>query len=364
MRRHRRNSLPSGKRGFTLLELLVVISIIALLMSLLLPAIQNAREASRRLACMNNVKNVSLAILNSTEASRRFPAAAYWGGLDKSSPGPHHNWVVEILPWIERQDLADRWNIAGLISDPANQQIAETHLRILVCPSDISADGRGDLSYALNGGIGESTVLNGVQDCIVDPFNHVLDLNGNGKVCPPPPDDDGEPSDRDLYFRLGLFFNENWGFESTPGYKGTVRHHTPDTVKDGLSNTLLLGENVRTGYDPYADLSNWASCDSRRTKFYFSHRVCANNVCAPGAVDFARANSGDQRINSGKNTAEGDSPWLNSFHPGGAVVAFADGHVQFLNEDIDGRVYYNLFTPQGMRLIGTTLDGGIIGDEF
>jgi len=60
---------------------------------------------------------------------------------------------------------------------------------------------------------------------------------------------------------------------------------------------------------------------------------------------------------------EGESPWPNSFHPGGVTVGFADGHVQFLNETIDGRVYYNLMTPQGSRLTGLPLDGGILSDN-
>ena len=265
------------RRGFTLIELLVSISIIAVLMSLILPAVNNAREAARRTECLNNVKNISLAILNATETKKRFPAAAYWGGPDKNVPGPHHNWVVEILPLIDRRDLADRWDHGQLLNFPANQALAEHHVKVLACPSDYTTDGQGDLSYALNGGIGESTVLNGVQDCIVDPFNQVLDLNGNGQTCLGSDIEDGSPSDRNVYFRLGLFFNENWGYESTPGYKGTKRFHTTATVVDGMSNTLMVAENVRTGYDPNAPNSNWASPDSRRTKFYFSHTICKDN---------------------------------------------------------------------------------------
>jgi prepilin-type N-terminal cleavage/methylation domain-containing protein len=181
------SSPPSGPcrvpSGFTLIELLVSISIIAVLMSLILPAIGSAREAARRTQCLNNVKNLSLALLHVTETKKRFPAAAYWGGPDKNQPGPHHNWVVEILASIDRQDLADRWNHDQLMTFPANLQIAETHLPVLACPSDMTTNGNGDLSYVVNGGIGESTLMNSVQDCIVDPFNHVLDLNGNGQVC-------------------------------------------------------------------------------------------------------------------------------------------------------------------------------------
>ncbi len=358
-----KNSGDKERRGFTLIELLVSISIIAVLMSLILPAVNSAREAARKTECLNNVKNISLAIVNATETKKRFPAAAYWGGPDKNVPGPHHNWVVEILPFIDRRDLADRWDHGQLLNFPANQALAEHHVKVLACPSDYTADGRGDLSYALNGGIGESTVLNGVQDCIVDPFNQVLDLNGNGQTCLGSDIDDGSPSDRDVYFRLGLFFNENWGFENTPGYKGTKRFHTTATVVDGMSNTLMVAENVRTGYDPNTPNSNWASSDSRRTKVYFSNTICKDNVCVASGINLALANNGDHAINSGKFKAEGDSPWPNSFHPGGVCVSFADGRAQFLNEQIAGRVFYNLMTPQGLRLNGTVLDGGVLSDN-
>ena len=351
------------RRGFTLIELLVSISIIAVLMSLILPAVNSAREAARRTECLNNVKHVSLAIINATETKKRFPAAAYWGGPDKNVPGPHHNWVVEVLPLLDRRDLADRWDHGQLLNFPANQELAEHHIKVLACPSDYTTDGRGDLSYAVNAGIGESTVLNGVQDCIVDPFNQVLDLNGNGQTCLGSDIDDGSPSERDVYFRLGLFFNENWGYESSPGYKGTRRFHTTATVVDGMSNTLMVAENVRTGYDPNTPNSNWASSDSRRTKFYFSHMICKDNVCVASGINLSLANSGDHKINSGRFKAEGESPWPNSFHPGGVCVSFADGRAQFLNEEIAGRVFYNLMTPQGLRLNETALDGGVLNDN-
>ena len=346
-----------------MIELLVSISIIALLMSLILPAVGSAREAAGRIECLNNVKNISLALLNATEAKKRFPAAAYWGGPDKNNPGPHHNWVVEILGWLDRQDLADRWDQQQLLTHPTNQQLAGIHVRVPACPSDISTEGRGDLSYAVNGGIGESTVLNAVQDCIVDLFNLVLDLNGNGQVCLGSDVDDGSPSDRQIFQRLGLFFNENWGVENSPGYKGTKRYHTTASVTDGMSNTLLLAENVRTGYDPYSPGSNWSSADSRRTKVYFSHHICKNNVCAAGNVDFSLADAADHAIKSGKTMPEGESPWPNSFHPGGVSVGFADGRAQFLNESIEGNVFFNRMTPQGSRLVGTPLDGGLSGDN-
>jgi len=80
-------------------------------------------------------------------------------------------------------------------------------------------------------------------------------------------------------------------------------------------------------------------------------------------VNFALANQGEHAINSGIAMPEGESPWPNSFHTGGVCVGFADGRVQFLNQSIDGRVYYNLMTPQGSRLTGSSLDAGILSDN-
>lgn len=348
-----RVSAPLWRRpGFTLLELLVVTSIISVLLALILPAIQNAREAARRTQCMNRLRNLSVAMLGNLETYRRYPAAAYWGGGIKTAPGPHHNWVVQLLPWLDRTDLYDRWDIERLATQAPNNDLATVGLEVLVCPSDSSATATGDLSYALNGGIGESDYVSGVHDCIVDPFGGLLDLNGNGLVCLGTGIDDGNPSDRALYKKLGLFFNENWKFQGSTGYQGTRRHHIPASVTDGFSNTLMLTENVRTGADAVA---GWATCDSRRTKVYFSSEICYSGVCTPGNTDLTQANSDGRGINAGRGLAEGQAPWPASEHPGGVNMAFADGSVQFVAEDIDGVVYFQMFTPQGHRLDGTAL---------
>ena len=78
---------------------------------------------------------------------------------------------------------------------------------------------------------------------------------------------------------------------------------------------------------------------SRKTNFCFNHHVCKNNVCAAGHVDFGLANSGEHAINSSKTVPEGESPWPNSFHPGGVSLGFANGRARFLNESIDGKVF-------------------------
>ena len=368
-RRFERSNAPAeeGRCGFTLIALLVSISIIALLMSLILPTVNNAREAARRIECANRARNLALAAMNFATARNRLPAAGYWGvepNPDKSNRGPHHNWVVDVLAYLDRKDLAERWDSEQLTTYPSNAELANTHVSVLVCPSDISTAGCGDLSFAVNGGIGDSYFYNGVDDCVADPFYQPLDLNGNGIVCASAESADGSPTDRVLFFRLGSYFSENWKFAGTPGYQGTIRDHTPATIIDGMSNTILLGENCRTGVDGSRPQTNWSSADGRQTRIFFSHQICEDNSCSNAAVDFQKSNFGDHAINSGRIMPEGESPFLNSFHPGGADVAFADGRVQSLSESIDGRVYYNLFTPQGTRLIGTPLDAGVTGDDY
>ena len=218
------------RRGFTLIELLVSISTIALLMSLVLPAVNRARESARRIECANRAKNFALAMTNFATTQNRFPAAGYLGGgpnPDKNNPIPHHNWVVDMLPYLDRRDLADRWNSDEALTSPNNRQIAETHLSVLACPSDMTVDGGGDLSFAVNGGIGDTFFNNGVHDCVADPFYQPLDLNGNGISAAATEDIDGSPTDREIYFRLGMFFSENLMFAGTPGFQGgdSASHH-------------------------------------------------------------------------------------------------------------------------------------------
>ncbi len=100
-----------SRGGFTLIELSVSISIIALLMSLILPAVNRPRESARRIECANKARNIALAMTNFATTQNRFPAAGYWGGgpnPDKNNPIPHHNWVVDLLAYLDRRDLADR----------------------------------------------------------------------------------------------------------------------------------------------------------------------------------------------------------------------------------------------------------------
>ncbi|HVA47292.1 MAG TPA: DUF1559 domain-containing protein [Pirellulales bacterium] len=321
-------------------------------MSLLLPAVQLAREAARRSQCANNLRNVGLAVQGEIMAKRRLPASGNFG----TTGTPFHDWVVNVLPYLERSDIVKQWRFDEAWNQQPNSALGATHIRVLVCPDDdTTTHERGNLSYVANGGFGCTLPV----DCpsIVHSAGGVpqfakLDFNGNGVTCPANPAQDTSPigTDKDLFFKTGLFFGENWPYGS-----GTVRHHTPDSILDGLSQTIMLTENLWAGYDPAG--SGWANPVPWRACFFVSAYVCDNNDCSGGNVDWARANSrvgpsAAEAINGALSAVEGASPWPSSRHPGGVNVVFCDGHLRFLNENIDGAAYAWLVTPQGSTIRG------------
>lgn len=155
---------PKGRRGFTLVELLVVITIIGMLVSLLLPAIQSARETGRKNTCMNNMRNASTALMQVHDTKRAFPGYANVVG------GKRASWVVTILNNLDRGDLYQVWlnnklttaatapptpTFAAMmpVPPPTGVPYAHSQLNILVCPSNPSTATAPDpLSYVVNSG--------------------------------------------------------------------------------------------------------------------------------------------------------------------------------------------------------------------
>lgn len=363
MRALRPRNLPSvnfahPRAGFTLIELIVVTGVIAVLIALMLPAVQQARAAARRTQCRNNLKNVSLGILQEMELKGRFPASGNFG-LNPATNNAQNNfsWVVSIFPHIDQASLANQWDKDKAMDDPVNDPLTRTHIPVLTCPDDISVGHQGDLSYVVNAGIGFTVKhSNGVGDCPYDPSGGPLDLNGDGQVCQMPGTPGVKPTDRELFMHFGVFFLETWKWEYTH------RSHNPGSVMDGMSQTYLVSENVRAGYDPTnpAD-GHWATPNPYRHSFYIGN-PCANHDCTNGNVDYRLSNAGSSAINSGLQSAEGTSPVPNSFHPGGVHMAFCDGHVVFLSQQIDGGVYAAQASPQGMRLVGTRFEQPLVSE--
>lgn len=334
---------PRG--GFSFVELIVVIAIIVTLASLGAPALSRSRQRARLLECSNNLRNVNLAMIQAADEMGRFPACGNFGKI-----GMHHSWVLNVLPYLDQMVIYKDWNQDAGLNYPGNQTLAQTHVPVLTCPSDRSVDVEGgNLSFVVNGGVGFTAQIASVHDCPIDPQGRRLDMNGNGQTCIATGVLDGDPSDKDLFKKMGVFFNETWKWDIS------VRHHRMDSVVDGLSNTILLTENVRVGFDPAdPNVHNWASSNPYRTSFYIGN-PCTNASCQSGTVDYSRCNTGSSAINSGVQGAEGASAVPNSFHDGGVNMAFGDGRVIFINEKLDGGVYAALVSPQGMLLDDTPL---------
>jgi prepilin-type N-terminal cleavage/methylation domain-containing protein/prepilin-type processing-associated H-X9-DG protein len=127
-------SVPT-RRGFTLVELLVVVAIIAVLFAMLLPAVQRVRDAAARAQCANNLKQIGLALINYDEQYGHLPASN-----EVEAPGPttqiRANWAIRILPFLELQSIYDNYKELKLNTDLANEHARETYVRVYICPAD------------------------------------------------------------------------------------------------------------------------------------------------------------------------------------------------------------------------------------
>jgi hypothetical protein len=349
---------------------LIVIGIFTVLCSLLLPAVQTAREASRAVECRNHLRQLSLGLLSWMEVHKFIPRAATMTGGERLGEEPRFkkNWVVDLLPHIDQRVRADAWRHDLLLRDPENQQLADSHVCTLACPADISVTGRGDLSFAISAGPVDWMEMSAPRDGVrnfcalyTDIKGQMLDLNGDGVVCGRGHTLASENSELKVYNALSLLWtdhdgrNVDWSRRLRKG-SGLTGRHRPASITDGMSNTLLFLENVRVGVDPSRPHTNWASAEKWQNRVFTGPGFCLDGECLRGQVDFTKANAAPFGINSGLRKPEGTSPFANSFHPGGVHVSLLDGSVRFLSESVDGKVYFDLFTPQGQRLTGTPFE--------
>lgn len=358
----RRTLLASKKRrGFTLIELLVVISIIATLMSLILPAIQNAREAGRRTQCLNNLRNVTVAMHNFASSNKsRLPASGYYP-LDVASGGviEGRSWAVELLPYLDQQATADRWNKdrpwnditvgpSGFINDALARGL---YVPAFACPNDENAfQVPGGITYVVNGGFGDydaatdtisnaGGLLTNAHSFLTEPF----DWDGSGMAL------DAGSSDSSITQATGVMWPQYGG----PQVAAAATRNPSSTlgkVYDGTSNTLLLGENVKSG----ALGSTWANPRTMASTFMLPLDPALVTAGTLANVPAALGNDGtDLRQaypNESKSGLQGQAPYLNSAHPGIVVVSFVDGSASTISEDIDKGVYAQLMTSDGTRL--------------
>lgn len=308
--------------GFTLVELLVVITIIGILISLLLPAVQAAREAARRAQCSNNLKQLGLAIHNYHDTYRVLPANTIQYG-----PDPYRNitmpWTVAILPYVEQQALYNLWDstvsAAGDVpgKNGGNRKVRQTYLPLFVCPSDQIKPG-----------------------LLVAPWCYPSEPMAPGSyraVCGASYGWYGDCSDK-----CGTFdWSDEYKYLVASGrigwrgpihiVHGVVSQDDISAVRDGTSNTLMLGE--------------FHLPDSRRDwgNFWAWSRVSGTlmnnawNLRAP--LDFARCEQ--EWPNYKCNRSWG------TYHPGGLHWALTDGSVRFIGENVDRELMIALGTING-----------------
>ncbi|MEN6408051.1 MAG: DUF1559 domain-containing protein [Thermoguttaceae bacterium] len=348
----KRSSFIGGIRrrpsfGFTLVELLVVITIISMLIGLLLPAVQSAREAGRRATCMNNQRQLALAMASLEGRSGHFPgyinligSGTTTGATTQTNPV---SWIVALFPYLERNDLYDVWanGVSGVY--PAGGSTTATtnepyesaykYLKLLVCPSDPASatqSGTPLLSYVCNRGI------NGLNNRA---YGVCLDQYSNRKNT----------------VNMGYLTNH-----------------------DGASTTLLLGESLLTE-------TPGSPTTATTTQPYLRVQLCTGSAtdpnvitATPGDVNYERYTgywtSSSWNGKDGTYTHDGASTTTNyaeadlafewgyfknanspitekllSAHKGGSVVSFCDSHQQFLSDTLSIRVFRQLMTPWGAK---------------
>jgi len=303
-----RTSNRTPRQAFTLIELLVVMAILGVLLTLLLPAVQKAREAANRMSCANNLKNAGLAVHKFQSAHGRFPP----GAVDAPQPqtrvaasGIEHGCWPYLLPYLEQEPLAGQYRWDMSFHDPANQPAVATQLKNLQCPS-AEADRVVTTGAFAYGGRGACTDY----APILKVYRTLAELGWTDLV-------------------------EN--------YDGALPRNAmmrPADITDGLSTTLLMAED--------AGRPRLWQQGRPVAEAHISGGPWASSLNAIGIWGYTPANAtrpGPCAINC---TNEGE---VYSFHPGGANALFADGSVRFLKADINIRVFARLITRAGGEIV-------------
>lgn len=319
----RARSLPAG---FTLVELLVVIAIIGILVGLLLPAVQSAREAARRSQCLNNLRQLGLACHNYADTNKGFPSSA-----DKNHGG---SFLFEILPFLEQEALHSQFDLSRHVADEVNRHLWSQPLTMARCPSQ--SNDRLTLVSAVPG---PNEFLDDV-----DWRSHYLAVMGAKETC------DTDPARNNPYtmLRPKELCVANSAVEGGSANNGMMFPESRvkfKDVTDGTSNTFLIGE---FSWDA-GIMRVWVVGSLRYpgTSFRAAHKWAygARNVALP-----LNTATSSRELDSSGSRPQNDASF-GSLHPGGCHFAFADGSSRFIQENIS----LGLLKGMASRNVGETL---------
>jgi prepilin-type N-terminal cleavage/methylation domain-containing protein/prepilin-type processing-associated H-X9-DG protein len=303
--------LACCRKGFTLIELLVVIAIIAVLVGLLLPAVQKVREAAALTQCSNNLKQIGLGVMNYESAHEGIPPSRTTGTMPNAPYFPYqHSWTAALLPYIEQTAAFNLYNYNADWNAPVNYPAIRTYLKLFNCPMT-PYQTRTDTTITAQPSAGDYHAVNAIKNFIgVNCFGYIGHLD---------PDDD----------RLVGAMRRDQNTRLTQ-------------IMDGTSSTILVAEDAgrptfynakRQIFDPVGKEGGWADPNGA-----FSLDGSNQDGTIPGPCPMNCSNNSE----------------VYSFHMAGANVVFADGSVHYLKTSINLCVLAKLMTRAG----GEVISGG------
>jgi prepilin-type N-terminal cleavage/methylation domain-containing protein/prepilin-type processing-associated H-X9-DG protein len=330
-------STSRHRRGFTLIELLVVIAIIAVLIALLLPAVQAAREAGRRAQCVNNLKQIGIAMHNYHDVIGSLPPGFRAGSVDGT-------WQMFILPFIEGTPTYNAYNMYGryLLPDGTKNQdgslryggvcqttVTTSRVKTLTCPSDTQ--------YA----IGNPPITE---------HNYAVNFGNAGMFQELTTRYDGgaSPTPAGAYYG-GLWLGAPFSDAEISFYPSRVRTYNLASITDGTSNTLMASEVIQSSDTSYRGYTWWGDASAFETWLAPNSPLpdVLQGYCSTIYPKIAPPNN-PPCINT---SVQGPTYGSRSRHPGGVNSLFCDGSVKFIKNTINLFTWRALSTSQGNEVV-------------